>query len=58
MMNHSASIWIPIDKIKEIPEFEQLNSLFEAKLNEIEKRGKTGRLWILYYKMVSLLKNL
>lgn len=46
-----------IDEIESNPQFEKLNSIFEAKLSEIEKRGNTCKLWIQYFRMVSLLKK-
>lgn len=47
-----------IDKIQSNENFEKLHTLFEKKLVEIEKRGKTCQLWVQYFKMVSLLKNI
>lgn len=45
------------EEIQSSEEFEKLNKIFEHKLEEIETRGKTCKLWVLYFRMVSLLKS-
>ncbi|XP_052758830.1 uncharacterized protein LOC128202453 [Galleria mellonella] len=45
------------EKLKSNEHLKKLNEIFQSKLDEIENRGKTCKLWILYYKMVSLLKK-
>lgn len=46
-----------INEIQSNADFEKLNRIFESKMNEIEKRGNTCKLWVLYFRMVSLLKK-
>lgn len=45
------------DELKSEEHLKKLNKIFESKLDEIENRRKTCKLWILYFKMVSLLKK-
>ncbi|KYN10148.1 hypothetical protein ALC57_17724 [Trachymyrmex cornetzi] len=44
-------------EIRDNETFKELTGLFENKLIEIEERGKTCKLWITYFRMVSLLKD-
>ena len=37
--------------------FIKLSQLFEEKLCELEKKSKTAKLWISYFRMVSILKD-
>ncbi|XP_046409257.1 uncharacterized protein LOC124174204 [Ischnura elegans] len=46
-----------IDEIHLNESFERLNQLFEIHLETIEKRGKTAKLWVQYFRMVSLMKQ-
>lgn len=44
-------------EIRDNETFKNLIDFFENKLLEIEERGKTCKLWITYFRMVSLLKD-
>lgn len=55
---HAFSFDMDIDRIQNNENFEKISKLYQSKINEIEKRGKTCKLWILYYKMVSLLRKI
>lgn len=46
-----------IDEIQSNESFKRLNELFESHINKIEKRGKTCKLWVQYFRMVSLIKQ-
>lgn len=46
-----------IDEINSNEAFKSLNELIENHLQKIEKRGKTAKLWIQYFRMVTLLKQ-
>lgn len=54
----ALSFEMDIDRIESNENFEKISEIFQSKIDEIEKRGKTCKLWVLYYKMVSLLKKI
>lgn len=37
--------------------FQSMSRRFEAQLKELEKNGPTAKLWVLYFRMVTLVKN-
>lgn len=45
-------------KLKSNVHLEILNKIFESKVDKIENRGKTSKLSVLYFKMVSLHKKI
>lgn len=46
-----------IDNIHLNNSFEKINEIFENKLNKLEERGNTCKLWVQYFRLVSLLKK-
>lgn len=46
-----------IDEINSNECFIKINEIFEVKLNNLEERGNTCKLWVQYFRMVSLLKT-
>lgn len=46
-----------IDEIHSNKTFKRLNELFERHIEKIEKRGKTSKLWVQYFRLVSLMKQ-
>ena len=46
-----------LDEIQSSETFIKISQLFEDKLCELEKKSKTAKLWISYFRMVSILKD-
>ena len=46
-----------IENVTEDPDFKQITEAFDTKLEELSKNSKTWRLWVLYFRMVSILKD-
>lgn len=45
------------DEVKSNPLFEDFVKSFSIKLNELQNKGNTCKLWVLYFKMVDLVKD-
>ncbi|KYN19070.1 hypothetical protein ALC57_08602 [Trachymyrmex cornetzi] len=48
---------VHVADILENNEFKQWAEIFEKRLREIENKGKTAKLWISYFRMVSIVKD-
>lgn len=56
-VNFSESLSLyDIEDLTKMHEFERISTLFEAKLNELESRGRTSKLWVTYIRMCSILR--
>ena len=51
------SYMLNIDEIQKWESFQRIVNIFENKLFELEKQGKTAKLWVQYFRMVSILKD-